>query len=193
VPEEATYELADRPPIDPDGERPAIFERHWRRIPNPFIAVLNSEHSSTTAQLLARMWHDAGLPVAVADATTIADLADNTDPEATIIVALTDEPTGAFTPECAIALADPHDDAALLPFQNQREGQFAVLGPDTTVNPPGHARMYRVPAPDLARIGDSIALSGTADKLNAVTAAQAAMLMGVDPFSISRTLATFVV
>jgi UDP-N-acetylmuramoylalanine--D-glutamate ligase len=184
------------------------LELGWRLLPNPFIAVTGTNGKTTTVELLGRIYSDAGLPVALAGnvGTPVCDLVETVTPETTIICEASSfqiEDAPEFTPECGVLLnlapdhLDRHHsfesyrDAKLGMFAGQTEGQFAVVGPTVEVELPGAGRKYRVPAPDLARVGDSIALQGPHNKENALIATQAAMLMGVDPLSISHTLATF--
>jgi UDP-N-acetylmuramoylalanine--D-glutamate ligase len=184
------------------------LELGWRLLPNPFIAVTGTNGKTTTTELLGQIYRDAGLPVAVAGnvGTPVCDLVDSVPADATIICEASSfqiEDAPEFTPECGILLniepdhIDRHGsfeayrDAKLSMFIGQKAGQFAVTGPSVDYEVPGEARKYRVPVPDLAQIGDSIAMQGDHNKENAVVATQAALLMGVDPLSVSRTLATF--
>lgn len=180
----------------------------WRSLINPFIAVTGTNGKTTTTELLGQIYRDAGLPVELAGnvGTPLCDLVGKVDPEATIVCEVSSfqlEDSPEFTPECAILLnlkpdhLDRHKtfenyrDAKLSLFTNQQQGQFAVVGPSVTQPIPGAARKYKVPAPDIEKIGDEIALQGPHNKENALIATQAALLMGVDPLSISRTLSTF--
>lgn len=184
------------------------FELGWRLLPNPVIAVTGTNGKTTTTELLGQIYRDAGLPVAVAGnvGTPLCELVGGVDPDATLICEVSSyqsEDSPEFTPECGLFLnlAPDHLDrhgsferyreAKLEMFAGQGAGQFAVIGPSIDFEVPGAARQYRVPEPDLDRVGDSIALQGGHNKENALIATQAAMLMGVDPLSISRTLATF--
>jgi UDP-N-acetylmuramoylalanine--D-glutamate ligase len=184
------------------------LELGWRLLPNPFIAITGTNGKTTTTELLGQIYRDAGLPVAVAGnvGTPVCDLVDSIPPEATVICEASSfqiEDAPEFTPECAILLnlapdhLDRHHtfehyrDAKLGLFAGQKEGQFAVTGPSIDFEIPGAARKYSVPAPNLDGIGEVIAMQGAHNRENAVIATQAAMLMGVDPISISRTLATF--
>ncbi len=205
VPQEAAVVEAAR------AEGKEVFgelELGWRLLPNPFIAVTGTNGKTTTTELLGQIYRDAGLPVAVAGnvGTPVCELVDSIPPETTVICEASSfqiEDAPEFTPECAVLLnlAPDHLDrhhtvegykqAKLGMFAGQKPGQFAVIGPAVDFEIPGEARQYRVPAPDLAQVGDSIALQGPHNKENALIATQAAMLMGVDPLSISRTLATF--
>jgi UDP-N-acetylmuramoylalanine--D-glutamate ligase len=184
------------------------FELGWRLLPNPVIAVTGTNGKTTTTELLGQIYRDAGLPVAVAGnvGTPLCELVGSAEPAATLICEVSSyqsEDSPEFTPECGLLLnlAPDHIDrhgsferyraAKLEMFAGQTAGQFAVIGPSIDFDVPGAARQYRVPEPDLDRVGDAIALQGDHNKENALIATQAAMLMGVDPLSISRTLATF--
>ncbi len=184
------------------------LELGWRMLANPFIAVTGTNGKTTTTELLGQIYRDAGLPVAVAGnvGTPVCDLVGQLDPDATVVCEASSyqiEDAPEFTPECGILLnlapdhIDRHGsfaayrDAKLSMFAGQKPGQFAVCGPTVTDTLPGEGRKYRVPAPNLDTIGESVLMQGDHNKENAVIATQAAMLMGVDPFSISRTLATF--
>ncbi|MFT4048654.1 MAG: UDP-N-acetylmuramoyl-L-alanine--D-glutamate ligase [Solirubrobacterales bacterium] len=184
------------------------FELGWRLLPNPVIAVTGTNGKTTTTELLGQIYRDAGLPVVVAGnvGTPLSEYVGNIDPQATIIAEVSSyqsEDSPEFAPECGVLLnvkpdhIDRHGSferyraAKLEMFAGQHEGQFAVIGPSIDFEIPGEARTYHVPQPDLAKVGDSIALQGAHNKENALIATQAAMLMGVDPLSISRTLATF--
>jgi len=184
------------------------LELGWRLLPNPFIAITGTNGKTTTTELLGQIYRDAGLPVAVAGnvGTPVCELVENIDPEATVICEASSfqiEDAPEFAPECGILLnlapdhLDRHHtfenyrDAKLTMFAGQGPGQFAVTGPSVDLELPGEGRKYKVPAPDLDAVGDSIAVEGSHNKENAVIATQAAMLMGVDPLSIARTLATF--
>lgn len=184
------------------------LELGWRLLPNPFIAITGTNGKTTTTELLGQIYRDAGLSVAVAGnvGIPVCELVDNIAPDATVICEASSfqlEDAPEFAPECGILLniapdhLDRHHtfeqyrDAKLSMFAGQHAGQFAVTGPSIDLEIPGEGRKYNVPAPDLAAIGDSIVLEGSHNKENAVIATQAAMLMGVDPLSIARTLATF--
>lgn len=184
------------------------LELGWRLLENPVIAVTGTNGKTTTSQLLGQIYRDAGLPVVVAGniGTPLCALVDEIDPQATIVCETSSfqlEDSPCFAPECGVLLnvepdhldrhgsLDAYREAKLSMFSRQSQGQFAVIGPSVETKIPGEARQYRVPAPDLAKIGDSIALQGPHNKENALIATQTAMLMGVDPESISRTLATF--
>ncbi|MBJ7459103.1 MAG: UDP-N-acetylmuramoyl-L-alanine--D-glutamate ligase [Thermoleophilaceae bacterium] len=205
VPQEAPAVVAAR------AEGKNVFgelELGWRLLPNPFIAITGTNGKTTTTELIGQIYRDAGLPVAVAGniGTPLCDLVENIQPDATVICEASSfqlEDAPEFTPECAILLnlAPDHLDrhhtfeayreAKLGIFAGQGPGQFAVTGPAIELELPGDARGYRVPAPDLDAVGDSIAMEGSHNKENAVIATQAALLMGVDPLSIAATLATF--
>lgn len=184
------------------------FELGWRLLPNPVIAVTGTNGKTTTTELLGQIYRDAGLPVAVAGnvGTALTSLVGTIEPDATLICEVSSfqiEDAPGFVPECGILLnlAPDHIDrhgsferyreAKLSMFAAQGAGQFAVAGPSIDFELPGAGRKYRVPAPDLEKIGGSIALQGPHNKENALIATQAALLMGVDPASISRTLLTF--
>lgn len=184
------------------------LELGWRMLLNPFVAVTGTNGKTTTTELLGQIYRDAGLAVAVAGnvGTPVCSLVENIDPSATVICEASSfqiEDAPEFTPECGILLNLAPDHlsrhgsfeaycaAKLGMFAGQGPGQFAVRGPSVELELPGDGRSYRVPAPDLAEIGDAIAMQGAHNKENAVVATQAALLMGVDPQSISRTLATF--
>lgn len=184
------------------------LELGWRLLPNPFIAITGTNGKTTTTELLGQIHRDAGLPAAVAGnvGTPVCDLVGNLAEDATVVCEASSfqiEDAPAFAPECGILLNLAPDhigrhgtfaayrEAKLGMFARQGPGQFAVVGPSIDIEIPGAARQYRVPEPDLERIGDAIAMQGSHNKENAVIATQAAMLMGIDPHSISRTLATF--
>lgn len=205
VPQEAPAVEAARS----DGKQ--VFgelELGWRLLPNPFIAVTGTNGKTTTTELLGQIYRDAGLPVVVAGnvGTPLCDLVESIDPEATVVCEASSfqiEDAPEFAPECAILLnlkpdhLDRHHtfeayrDAKLSVFAGQTQGQFAVVGPSIDLAIPGDARKYKAPPVDLAEVGDSIAMQGPHNKENALIATQAAMLMGVDPLSVSRTIATF--
>jgi UDP-N-acetylmuramoylalanine--D-glutamate ligase len=205
VPQEAPVVVAARA----EGKQViGELELGWRLLPNPFIAITGTNGKTTTTALLGEILRDAGLPVAVAGniGTPVCELVDAIDPDVTIVCEVSSfqiEDAPEFTPECGVLLnlapdhIDRHRsferyrDAKLGMFAGQHEGQFAVTGPSIDFPVPGEARKYRVPAPDLAAVGDSIALQGAHNKENAVIATQAALLMGVDPRSIAHTLARF--
>lgn len=184
------------------------LELGWRMLTNPFIAVTGTNGKTTTTELLGQIYRDAGLPVAVAGnvGTPVCDLVGQIEPNATVICEASSyqiEDAPEFVPECGILLNlapdhldrhgtfDAYRDAKLSMFAGQTSGQFAVSGPGIEVELPGEGRKYKVPAPNIDAVGDSILMQGNHNKENAVIATQAAMLMGVDPFSISRTLQTF--
>lgn len=186
--------LGERTPMGPSPTVLSEFELGWRLLANPFVAVVGGDGQArrTTVELLAQTHRDAGLPVVIGgDDVPLCALVDNIDPGATIACSFAGGESGDFTPECGV-LIDACDDEELAIFAGQRAGQFAVIAPGLDFEIPGEGRHYRVPAPDLAKLGDSIALAATEDKLRAVVATQAAMLMGIDPYSISRTLSSFV-
>jgi UDP-N-acetylmuramoylalanine--D-glutamate ligase len=177
-------------------------------LPNAFVAVTGTNGKTTTTELLGQIYRDAGLPVAVAGnvGTPVCELVGQLEEDAVVVSEASSfqiEDAPEFTPECGILLnlqpdhIDRHHTieryygAKLSMFAGQSEGQFAVTGPSVSAAIPGDGRHYSVPAPDLAKVGDSIAMQGAHNKENALIATQAAMLMGVDPLSVSRTLQTF--
>ncbi|MGK2878124.1 MAG: UDP-N-acetylmuramoyl-L-alanine--D-glutamate ligase [Solirubrobacterales bacterium] len=184
------------------------LELGWRLLPNPFIAITGTNGKTTTTELLGQIYRDAGLPVAVAGnvGTPVCDFVENIDERTTVICEASSfqiEDAPELAPECAVLLnlapdhLDRHNtfgayrEAKLGLFAGQKQGQFAVTGPSIDFEIPGDARKYRVAAPNLDVVADSIAMEGSHNKENAVIATQAAMLMGVDPLSIAATLATF--
>jgi UDP-N-acetylmuramoylalanine--D-glutamate ligase len=184
------------------------LELGWRMTTNPFVAVTGTNGKTTTTELLGAIYREAGLPVAVAGnvGTPVCELVATVDPEATFICEassfqLEDAPT--FTPECAILLnlqpdhIDRHGtfenyrDAKLSMFARQTGGQFAIAGPDVDFELPGDGMKFKVKSAGFNNQGGKIAMRGAHNIGNALTAAHAALLMGVDPLAIDRTLSTF--
>lgn len=184
------------------------LELGWRMTVNPFVAVTGTNGKTTTTELLGAIYREADLPVAVAGnvGTPVCELVATIDPAATIICEassfqLEDAPT--FTPECAILLniqpdhIDRHGtfqnyrDAKLSMFARQTNGQFAIAGPDVDFELPGDGMKFKVKSAGFINQGGKIAMRGEHNIGNALTAAHAALLMGVDPLAIDRTLATF--
>ena len=119
------------------------LELAWRLLPNPFCAVTGTNGKTTTTELLGHLHRTAGEPAAVAGnvGTPLASLADEVDPEATVICEASSfqlEDASAFAPECAVFLnlepdhLDRHGtlksylEAKLRVFANQGNDDVAV-------------------------------------------------------------------
>jgi UDP-N-acetylmuramoylalanine--D-glutamate ligase len=108
--------------IDVVGE----LELAWRSLPNRFIAVTGTNGKTTTVELLAHMYRDAGEPVAAAGnvGTPLSALVGEVEPGATVICECSSfqlEDASYFAPECAVFLN-------LAPDHLDRHGDFASYG-----------------------------------------------------------------
>lgn len=123
------------------------LELAWRVLPNRFIAVTGTNGKTTTVELLAHLYREAGEPVAAAGnvGTPLSSLVGEIDPEATVVCECSSfqlEDTIEFAPECAVFLnlapdhLDRHGDLAaygaakLRIFANQGNDDVAVYNAD---------------------------------------------------------------
>lgn len=183
------------------------LELGWRLIDNPVIAVTGTNGKTTTTTLLGAIYEEAGQPYALAGniGTPLCALAAGIDPDATVICEVSSfqlDDADAFTPECGILLTVTEDhmdryqsfaayrDSKLSMFARQRPGQFAISGPAIDFELPGGGFKARVVSERFENNG-AIAMRGRHNVDNALTAAHAALLMGVDPAAVESALATF--
>jgi UDP-N-acetylmuramoylalanine--D-glutamate ligase len=198
------------------------LELGWRLIPNEFIAVTGTNGKTTTVELLGAMHRAAGLPVEVAGnvGTPLASLVGRLDPDATVVCEASSfqlEDSSLFAPECAVLLnlsedhLDRHgsfDDymaAKLRLFQNQDEGDLAVIGPGLA-GQPGRAATVRFGGPDsdlAERDGElwwqgvrminasEIRLRGRHNRENAMAGSAAVLARGLDQQAVCQALREF--
>lgn len=141
--EAAVIAAAERRGTDVIGE----LELAWRAIPNRFLAVTGTNGKTTTVELLAHVYREAGEPVAVAGnvGTPLADLAAAVEADATVVCEASSfqlEDSVAFAPECAVFLnlapdhldrhpsLDAYLEAKLRIFANQGDDDVAVYNAD---------------------------------------------------------------
>lgn len=184
------------------------LELGWRLLENPVVAVTGTNGKTTTSELLGAIYAQAELPYVVAGniGTPLTALVSNVDRAATVICEVSSfqlEDSSAFAPECAVLLniepdhLDRHGsferyrNAKLTMFARQVKGQFAVIGPDVGIEPPGDAFKVRVTTEGFGNSGGKVAMRGSHNIGNALTAAHVALLMGVDPTAIETALASF--
>ncbi len=184
------------------------LELGWRLIDNPVIAVTGTNGKTTTTTLLGAIYEAADLPYELAGniGTPLCALATGIDPDATVICEVSSfqlDDANAFTPECGVLLNVTEDhmdryesfasyrDSKLSMFARQGPGQFAISGPAIDFDLPGGGFKARVQSEGFENNG-AIAMRGRHNVDNALTAAHAALLMGVDPAAVESALATFV-
>ncbi|HEX5983202.1 MAG TPA: UDP-N-acetylmuramoyl-L-alanine--D-glutamate ligase [Solirubrobacterales bacterium] len=122
-------------------------ELAWRALPNRFVAVTGTNGKTTTVELIAHLYRNAGEPVAAAGnvGTALSELVGEVDGETTVVCECSSfqlEDTVAFAPECAVFLnlapdhLDRHADlesylaAKLRIFANQGNDDVAVYNAD---------------------------------------------------------------
>ncbi len=149
------------------------LELGWRLVDAPMIAITGTNGKTTTTELAAHLYREAGRPVAAAGnvGAPLCDLAIGERPgELTVICECSSfqlEDAERFSPECAVFLnlspdhLDRHGDldhyeaAKLNIFRNQDDGDVAVLNAGDPrlreLEPPGGAAVVRfLPVPDRA-------------------------------------------
>lgn len=184
------------------------LELAWRLIENPVIAVTGTNGKTTTTSLLGAIYEAAGLPYALAGniGTPLCALASKIDSAATVICEVSSfqlDDAPEFTPECGVLLnvsedhLDRYDDfehyrrSKLSMFERQGPGQFAISGPAIDFALPGDGFKAKVRSDGFDNSNRAIALRGQHNIDNALVAAHAALLMGVDPAAVDHALATF--
>jgi UDP-N-acetylmuramoylalanine--D-glutamate ligase len=100
------------------------LELGWRLLANEFIAITGTNGKTTTAELVAHIHHEAGLPVAVAGnvGTALSSFAGEAQPDATVVCEASSfqlEDTVSFAPEAAVLVN-------LTPDHLDRHGTFAA-------------------------------------------------------------------
>ena len=180
------------------------LELAWRLLPNPLVAVTGTNGKTTTTELLAAIWREADLPVAVAGnvGTPLSALVGEVDAGATIVCEVSSfqaEDSEALAPDTALLLNITEDhldrhgsmeayrEAKLRLFRNQTAEQVAVVPPGVEV--PGAAR--RVEFGPLPLRAEEIRLRGEHNLENARGAAAAAIESGVSQEAVARALRTF--
>lgn len=184
------------------------LELGWRAIDNPVIAVTGTNGKTTTTSLLGAIFAKAKLPYELAGniGTPVCALATDIDADATVILEVSSfqlDDAPEFTPECGLLLnisedhLDRYDsfeayrDSKLSMFAGQGPGQFAVIGPSVDVELPGEGFKVRVSSEGFTNDNRAIALRGRHNVDNALAAAHAALLMGVDPAAVDVALSEF--
>lgn len=184
------------------------LELAWRLIDNPVIAVTGTNGKTTTTSLLGKIYQTAGLPYELAGniGTPLCALAATISRDATVICEVSSfqlDDAPEFTPECGVLLniTEDHLDryesfehyrqSKLSMFERQGPGQFAVSGPAIDFELPGEGFKARVTSAGFNNDDGAVALRGRHNIDNALVAAHAALLMGVDPAAIDHALRTF--
>ena len=188
------------------------LELAWRLLPNRFVAVTGTNGKTTVAELLGRVWEEAGWPVAVAGnvGTPLASLAGDLEADATVVCEASSfqlEDAVAFAPECALLLnaAPDHLDrhrtfeeylaAKLRVFACQVSDDVAIVDRSdpviAAVDVPGGARQIDVDRADLPFEPAGEWIIGPHNAANARFAAVAALAMGLEPAAVERGIATF--
>lgn len=120
------------------------LELGWRMVEAPFLAVTGTNGKTTTTELAAHLFREAGRPVeAVGNVgRPLTALAVEPSPGATVVCECSSfqlEDTSEFAPECAVFLnlapdhldryrdLDAYGEAKLNIFRNQEEGDVAVV------------------------------------------------------------------
>ena len=141
------------------------LELGWRLVDAPMIAITGTNGKTTTTELAAHLYREAGRPVAAAGnvGAPLCDLAVGDRPGGMTVICECSsfqlEDTELFSPECAVFLnlspdhLDRHGDlehygaAKLNIFRNQGEGDVAVLNAGDPslkeIDPPGEAAVVR--------------------------------------------------
>jgi UDP-N-acetylmuramoylalanine--D-glutamate ligase len=150
------------------------LELGWRLVDAPMIAITGTNGKTTTTELAAHLYRQAGKPVAAAGnvGSPLCDLALGDHPGGLTVICECSsfqlEDSEQFSPECAVFLnlspdhLDRHGDldryeaAKLNIFRNQVAGDVAVLNAADPrlreLEPPGDAAVVRfLPAPGRAR------------------------------------------
>jgi UDP-N-acetylmuramoylalanine--D-glutamate ligase len=183
------------------------LELAWRLLPNRFVAVTGTNGKTTTTELLAAIWREAGLPVAVAGnvGTPLGALVGSVSGDATIVCEVSSfqaEDSVAFAPDVALLLnlAEDHLDrhgsfaayreAKLRMFAHQGPSQVAVAPPGIEL--PGAARRVEFGDPaELPLDPAEIRLRGPHNLENAMGAAAAARAAGVPDPAVADALRDF--
>jgi len=197
------------------------LELAWRLLPNRFLAVTGTNGKTTTAELLGAIHMEAGQPVAVAGnvGTPLSSLVGSLTPEAAVVCEVSSfqlEDATAFAPEVGVILnleedhLDRHGTVAayrtakLSLFARQSEGDAAVSPPGMEL--PGRARRvtFGGAGSDLELDGEGLVwrggallelselrLRGAHNAENAMAAAAAALVAGIEPDPVRGALRTF--
>jgi UDP-N-acetylmuramoylalanine--D-glutamate ligase len=202
---------ADAPVITAARERgmPVMgeLELAWRLLPNSFVAVTGTNGKTTTVELLGAIWHEAGLPVAVAGnvGTPLASLVGELDDAATVVCEVSSfqsEDSVEFAPDTAVLLNltedhldrhgtfDAYRDAKLSLFARQRPEQLAIAPAGFEL--PGRARRTDFGDPDqLPLPPEQIRLRGPHNLENAMAASAAALSNDVPEAAVASALRGF--
>jgi UDP-N-acetylmuramoylalanine--D-glutamate ligase len=180
-------------------------ELGFRLLSNPFLAVTGTNGKTTTSELLGAIFRAAGRPVAVAGnvGTPLTSLVGALPDDAWIVCEVSSfqlEDVHRFRPRVAVLLnlepdhLDRHEtfeayrDAKLRVFENQAEGDTAVVPRGFGKVPGGAARVEfssgdRLPAEPL--------IPGEHNRENAAAATAAARAAGIEDDAIAEALRTF--
>ncbi len=196
------------------------LELAWRLLPNRFVAVTGTNGKTTTVELLGKILRTAGAPVAVAGnvGTPLASLVGAVSLATTVVCEVSSfqlEDSLLFAPEVAVLLniapdhLDRHGtfeayrDAKLRVFAHQSGDDWAVVPAGFEQPARGRVRTFGGTGADVAaargavRLGDAeiavteIGLRGEHNVGNALAAATAALVLGIDGRDIAEALRTF--
>ncbi|MEK6273825.1 MAG: UDP-N-acetylmuramoyl-L-alanine--D-glutamate ligase [Actinomycetota bacterium] len=171
-----------------------------RLLPNPIVAVTGTNGKTTTSELLGVM---LGAPVAGNVGRALTELDGQVEPDQVVVCEVSSfqlEDVHEFRPRVAVLLnlepdhLDRHGsfesyrDAKLRIFENQREGDTAVV-PRGFDEVPGTGRRIEFEAGD--RLPAEPRIPGAHNRENAAAAAAAARALGVDDSRIADALRSF--
>ena len=175
-------------------------ELGYRLLPNPILAVTGTNGKTTTSELLGVM---LGAPVAGNVGRALCELDGEVEPEELIVCEVSSfqlEDVHEFRPRVAVLLnlepdhldrhgtLEAYRDAKLRLFENQGEGDTAIL-PRDFEDVPGAAARIEFGADDPLPAEPRI--PGAHNRENAAAATAAARALGVDDAQIAKALETF--
>lgn len=197
------------------------LELAWHLLPNTFIGVTGTNGKTTTCELLAAIYREAGIAVTVAGnvGTPLSSLVSAGVRNEVIVCECSSfqlDDAVAFAPECGVLLnveadhLDRHGEieayraAKLRLFSKQRAGDVAVAPPGFGVGGGGDRISFGSEDSTLARRGGELVwraeplagvaevrLRGEHNLCNAMAAAAAALALGVDAEAVRAALRSF--
>jgi UDP-N-acetylmuramoylalanine--D-glutamate ligase len=182
------------------------LELAWRLLENEFIAVTGTNGKTTTTEWIGHIYHQAGLPVAVAGnvGTAASSLVGEVPPETTVVCEASSfqlEDTDLFAPEVALLLnlepdhLDRHGSfeayvaAKLRIFANQRDTDLAVTPPGFSLE--SDARVIAYGEGEEAALAEEISLPGEHNRQNGMAAAAVCLARGINREIVAAGLRTF--